>query len=161
MKVKEIMSREFATIGPDTTVKEAARLMAERDLSALPVVENGNLKGIVAEGDFLRLIEEKYTPVDMTILPTPFDYLIELPIRTGLELHEISRSFRDVADMAVKDIMVKKVITTTPDEDVSEVAFLMQKHRIDQLPVIENGQIVGMIDRSDIIKGMAGLRNTQ
>jgi len=65
-----------------------------------------------------------------------------------------------VADKTVREIMVKKVITTEPDEDVSEVAFLMHKHHIDQLPVIENGEIVGMIDRSDIIKGIAGLKNT-
>ncbi len=159
MKVREIMSREFETVGPDTTIKEAARIMAEKELSALPVVEGGKLMGIVAEGDFLRLIEERYTPISTTILPTPFDYLIELPIRTGLELYEVQRSFEDVAGRPVSEIMVKKVITTDPDEDVSEVAFLMHKHRIDQLPVMENGKIVGMIDRSDIIRGMAGMRN--
>jgi len=160
MKVKEIMNGEFTVIGPETTVKEAARILAEKELSALPVVDNGKLEGIMAEGDFLSVVEERYTPINTTILPTPFDYLIELPIRTGLELHEIKTSFEDVADRPVKDIMVKKVITTEPDEDVSEVAFLMHKHHIDQLPVIENGEIVGMIDRSDIIKGIAGLKNT-
>ncbi len=160
MKVKEIMSIEFTVIRPETTIKEAARILAKKELSALPVVENGRLEGIVAEGDFLKLIEERYTPVNMTILPTPFDYLIELPIRTGLELHEIQTSFEDVADKAVKEIMIKRVITTEPEEDVSEVAFLMNKHHIDQLPVIENGEIVGMIDRFDIIKGIAGLRNS-
>lgn len=159
MKVKEIMKREFTAIEPDTTIKTAAKILAREDLAALPVVEGKKLKGIVAEGDFLKLIEERYTPIDITILPTPFDYLIELPIRTGLELHEIKRSFDDVADRAVKDIMVKKVITTTPDEDVSEVAFLMHRHHIDQLPVIENGEIVGIIDRSDIIKSIAGVKD--
>jgi len=93
MKVKEIMNGEFTVIGPETTVKEAARGLAEKELSALPVVDNGKLEGIMAEGDFLSVVEERYTPINTTILPTPFDYLIELPIRTGLELHEIKTSF--------------------------------------------------------------------
>lgn len=109
----------FWFISPQSKVIEALRLMAEKNVGALPVLDNGHLVGVLSERDYARKVA--------------------LMGKTSL-------------DTAVSDIMVEEVITVTMGHDRDQCLTLMTDHRMRHLPVVEGGQVIGMISIGDLVK---------
>lgn len=126
MYVRDFMSKNLVTIGPEDSVSDAFALMKENKVRRLPVVENGNLVGIVAYSDLL-----KASPSEATTL----------------SIWEINYV---LSKLKIRDIMKTDVITVEADEPVEKAALLMQKHDIGAIPVTEKGKLVGIITESDI-----------
>lgn len=127
--VKDWMTSEVVTITPDTTLPEAHRLMADKHIRRLPVVENGHLVGIVTRGD-VREAE----PSDATSLSIwELNYLL--------------------AKLKVSSVMTKNPISTSPETTIAEAAQVMLEHKISGLPAVDNrGKVVGIITESDIFR---------
>jgi acetoin utilization protein AcuB len=126
--VRDWMTPNPVTITSKTTVPEAHKLMSERHIRRLPVVDNGKLKGIVTIGD-LREAE----PSDATTL-------------TVYELNYL------VAMLTIDKIMTRDVVTVTPDTSIRKAAKLMLEYKIGGLPVVENERVVGIITETDIFR---------
>lgn len=154
MKVKDVMNPDVVFCKPDDTVREAAKVLKENNVSGIPVLEDGRLAGIVSEGDLLELlvIPEK----GGLWLPSPFE-VIEVPIREILSWEETKKMLSDVGSTKVEEIMTKDVHTISSEASVEEASELMVRRRINRLPVMENNRVVGIITRGDIIKGLAKL----
>lgn len=154
MKVKDVMNSDVVFCKPDDTVREAAKILKENDISGAPVLEDGQLVGIVSEGDLLELlvIPEKGN----LWLPSPFE-VIEVPIRELLSWEETKKMLSDVGSTKVEEIMTKDVHTISSGASVEEASELMVRRRINRLPVMENDRVVGIVTRGDIIKGLAKL----
>lgn len=154
MKVKDVMNPDVVFCKPDDTVREAAKVLKENNVSGIPVLEDGRLVGIVSEGDLLELlvIPEK----GGLWLPSPFE-VIEVPIREILSWEETKKMLSDVGSTKVEEIMTKDVYTISSEASVEEASELMVRRRINRLPVMENNRVVGIITRGDIIKGLAKL----
>ena len=116
MYVRDIMSRRVKTIGPEKTLREAARTMAKSKIGSIIVVEERPI-GIVTEGDVLRAVGRGVDP----------------------------------GKTAVRALMSRKLITTTPDEKVENAAKLMTKANVKKLPVVEGGRLVGIVTQTDIV----------
>jgi len=129
--VRDWMSAKPVTCASDTSLPEAHRLMTQHNVRRLPVIDNGKLVGIVTLGD-VRGAEAS----DATSLSI-------------FELHYL------LARLPVAKIMQRQVITTRPDATIAEAAGLMLKHKIGGLPVMENGQVVGILTESDIFRLIA------
>lgn len=131
MLVKDVMTREPVTVRVDTPVKEAATILSERQITALPVVDGtGRLRGVVSEADLLR---DAFTR-------DPRSHLIP-----------DSGETRDRAK-AVADVMTPHAITVHESTDAADAAELMTSTSIKSLPVVdERGHLVGIISRSDLI----------
>lgn len=131
MLVKDVMTREPVTVRVDTPVKEAATILSERQITALPVVDGtGRLRGVVSEADLLR---DAFTR-------DPRSHLIP-----------DSGEIRDRAK-AVADVMTPHAITVHESTDAADAAELMTSTSIKSLPVVdERGHLVGIISRSDLI----------
>ncbi len=119
-----------AISAPDTcTLPDARRLMAERRIRRLPVVDGqGRLVGIVTEGDINRISPDADTDV---------------------REHDL---YHRAGDLPLRAIMTSGVITVGPDAPLALVARLLQTHRIGGLPVVEEGQLIGVIAESDLFR---------
>ncbi|NYB51149.1 MAG: CBS domain-containing protein [Methanobacteriaceae archaeon] len=154
MKIEDAMEKEVITFKVDDRIIDVAGRLRENKISGAPVVNNeGHLVGIISEGDIMRLIEV-HSPHMNLILPAPLD-LIELPLRMKYEMDEITEDMNKAASILIGEIMTKKVVTISPDADISDAAKLMDTHDVKRLPVVDSqGKMVGIITRGDIIGAM-------
>lgn len=146
MKAEEVMTREVISIDPDATVLQAARLMLQHHISGLPVIDkDGNLVGVLSEGDFLRRRETK--------TERRRSRWLEFLMGPGRVAAEYSHSHGSkVSEVMTPD--VQTVDEVTPLEDIVE---LMERRRIKRVPVICGGQVVGIITRSNLMHAMVSL----
>lgn len=127
--VKDWMTRNVVTISPDTTLPEAHRLMTDKGIRRLPVVEHGRLVGIVTRGD-VRGAEPSGA--------------------TSLSIWEVNYL---LAKLKVGEIMTVQPATIAPDDTIGEAARLMLEKKISGLPVVDaEGKIQGIITESDIFR---------
>ncbi|HEX2090501.1 MAG TPA: CBS domain-containing protein [Actinomycetota bacterium] len=130
MIAREIMSAPVITVGPETPIKDVAGLLMEKRISTVPVVEeDGRLVGIVSLNDLLGLHVE---PETRRYLLPPFKPL-ESPETAG-------------------DAMTLHVVTAPPEEDVSDIAERMLGHHVNTIPIVENGRVVGIVTRRDLLE---------
>lgn len=128
MLVKERMSKPAITITPDTPLQDALRIMHEKKIRRLPVVEGKKLVGIVTERDLLYAS------------PSP---------ATTLSIQEMHYM---LSRLKVKEIMKSPVITIDENAPIEEAARLMADNKIGGLPVTRDGELVGIITESDLFK---------
>lgn len=142
MQARDVMTTWVATIGASATVREAAKLMAERKVSALPVLdEEDRMIGIVSEGDLVRRAE-------LGTEITGSWWLLALA-------QDAAADYRKTHGRTVSDVMTPRVVTAAPTTPLREVAQLMEKHRIKRLPVLEAGRLVGIVSRADLVRSLA------
>lgn len=153
MKVKDAMNIDVITCKPDDPVSTLVDLFKNNHISGMPVVENEKVVGIVSETDLLKLFKTPEFSVDM-LLPSPFE-IIEMPIRSVIRFEEFKKALEDIRMKPVRDIMKKKIYSISPDSTLEDASNMMVKHRVNRLPVIENGKLVGILVRSDIIRGLS------
>ena len=146
MKALDVMVRDVVTVSPDADVKEAIKLLAEHDISALPVVDaDGNVVGVISEGDLIRREElgtEKRRPWWLEAV-TPASTLAE----------EFAKSH----GRRVSEVMSTHVVSATEETPLGEIATLLEKHRIKRVPIMRDGKLVGIVSRSNLIQALASL----
>jgi CBS domain-containing protein len=134
MRAKDVMTSPVITVRPDTAIKEAAGLLVDKRVSALPVVKDqGELVGIVSEADLVRLETE----------PDPRRHLIP----QHYEKKTIPR--------VVGEVMTRDVVAVEEDTDVALVARLMLERRLKSIPVVVGNEVVGIIARRDVLRVLA------
>ena len=148
MKVREIMTTDVVTVRRDTSVNDIARLMSEQDISGIPVVDDAHhVIGIVTELDMIV----RNTRLEMPAFVQVLD-LARIPLeRPG---HYRDR-LRHMLGTRAADLMTETVVTIGPDAEVEALAELMVKRRFNPVPVVENGVLVGIVSRADLIRMMA------
>lgn len=146
--VADIMTRSPITVQPETPLKEAIQILAERRISGLPVLDqNRKLVGVISETD-LMWRETGATPPAYIMLLDSVIYL-ENPGRYERDLHK-------ALGQTVGEVMSRDPVTTVPGKSLREAAQLMHERSIHRLPVLDpTGQIVGILTRGDIVRAMA------
>lgn len=146
MKAKDVMTSDVLTIGQDTSVLEAVRLMLQRKISGLPVVDASNtLVGMVTEGDFLRRAElgtERHAPRWIEFLAGP---------------GKLADQYVHAQGRKVRDVMTPEVHTVSEDAPLNDVVETMERRRVKRVPVLRGRTLVGIITRSNLLRAMAGL----
>ncbi len=153
MKVKDVMNKDVISCKPDDSVAALARLFKENHISGMPVVEEEKVVGIVSETDLLRLFKTPEFSGELW-LPSPLE-VIELPIRNIVRFEEIKKALEDVKLKPVRSIMKKTVHSVSPEDSLEDASSTMVRHKVNRLPVVENGKLVGIVARSDIIRGLS------
>lgn len=147
LKALDIMTKEVLTVQPHTSVRELAALLLERKISGAPVVdEAGKVLGVVTESDLIFQNKKVHLPTAVAILDA-FVFL-ESPGKMEEEL-------KKMAGAKVGDICSRQLITVGPETELEEIATLMAEKKIHTLPVLEDGKLVGIIGKSDIIRTIA------
>lgn len=146
--VSSIMTREVITATPGTSIRELAELFVTHRIGSVPVVDtDGKLSGIVTESDLIEMGKNLHLPTVITL----FDWVIYLESEKSLE-----RELKKMGGKTVADLCQAEVFTITPDSDISVAADLMSKHHVNALPVVQDGTMVGIVSRIDIIRTLLG-----
>lgn len=143
MFAKDIMTTNVITVSPDEPVEDIARLLIERHISAAPVVDvDGSLLGIVSEGDLVhRILGDHELPRSwwLSLVGDPAD-----KPREYLKSH----------GQTAKDVMTADVVSVGEFSSIAEIAELLETKRIKRVPVVENGKLVGIVSRANIIQAL-------
>jgi len=144
MKAQDVMVRDVVTAHPDMKVSEAVELLAEHDVSALPVVDDDDhVVGIISEADLVRREETD------SVKHRPWWLEAITPATT------LAKEFAKAHGRRVEEVMSTDVVSTGEDASLAEIAALLEKHRIKRVPIIEDGRLVGIVSRSNLIQAMA------
>jgi CBS domain-containing protein len=148
--IAEVMTRNPITVTRETSLTEAIKLIAEKRISGLPVVDDqGKLVGVISQTD-LMWKETGIEPPPYVMFLDSVIYL-ENPARYEKEVHK-------ALGQTVGEVMTTKAISIDPESSVKDAARLMHDKQVRRLPVIDQeGKVVGIITRGDIVRSMAGL----
>ena len=146
MKVKDVMTTNVICIGAEEPVLKAARLMLQNRISGLPVVDkDGELVGIVTEGDFLRRSElgtQRHRPKWLEFIVGP---------------GKLAQEFTHSAGRKVEEIMSPDPRTIGEHATLEAVVDTMERHHVKRLPVTRAGRVVGIISRANLMHALASL----
>jgi CBS domain-containing protein len=150
LKVRDLMTTEVLTLRPEDTIKKASIKLALENMSGAPIVDNKNhLLGFVSENDILNIILKYQMKLEKDIDgDSLLDYSMDSTLQEDDNLRSISE---EISNMELSRIMVRSVMTTTPDAPIMEVLRTMLRLGINRIPVLEKGVLVGIISRGDII----------
>ena len=142
------MTREVITIGLEASVEDLAKLLEERRISGVPVLDaQGNLVGVVTQSDLVQRSRDLELPPALNILD--LHLFLETPSHFQKRLEKLLGN-------KVKDVMTVDPVTVAPDTPVKEIARLMSGKGMHTLPVVEAGKLVGIVGKLDLIRGLAG-----
>ncbi|MGY1590851.1 HPP family protein [Geodermatophilus sp. SYSU D00708] len=134
MQARDVMTRPVVTVGPETSAKYAAEVMAERGFAALPVVDDDDrLVGIVAEADVLR---------------------DRVPQDPRLHLRRDGTPREATPALLVHGVMTGHVRTVDTTADVADIARLFVDERLRSVPVVDGGRLVGIVSRRDLLRAL-------
>ncbi len=144
MKAKDIMTRDVLTVTPETEITKVAQILLEKRINGLPVLDaKSRLVGIICQSDLV-------TQQKRVSLPSLFNLLDGLiPLRSPKSFEQ---EVHKIAAVTVGDAMVKNPVTVTPETSIEEVATLMVEKKFHTLPVVEDGWLVGVIGKEDVLK---------
>ncbi|MCL4078575.1 CBS domain-containing protein [Coriobacteriia bacterium Es71-Z0120] len=144
---RDIMTPDPVTVTEDMPVRDAARLMAERRVGALPVLRDGALVGIVTEGDLIMQDVKVQFPTYIHLL----DGFIMYPPAAARFETELKKA----VGATVGDVMTRKPVTVNADAPIEDVATLLVDKDVSRLPVMDGDRLVGIVSKSDIVRSLA------
>lgn len=153
MKVADVMTKDVITGKPSDPIAGIVKLMSEKDISGVPIVDGDRVVGIVTEADIMRLLAVP-EPSGTLWMPSPLEILLEIPLKELMQLRRLQSSVKDLGDQPVGSIMRRDVLAITAGDDIEDAAALMVKHKVNRLIVLKDGKLAGIITRDDIIRGL-------
>jgi CBS domain-containing protein len=144
LKVKDIMTKEVITVSPETEIVHATKLLLENRINGIPVTnETGKLVGILCQSDLIA--QQKKLPV-----PSFFSFLNGLITLTSMKQFE--KEVQKIAAISVAQAMTPNPVTVRSDTDIEEVAALMVDNNFHTIPVVDEGELVGIVGKEDILR---------
>jgi CBS domain-containing protein len=146
MKAKDVMTSPVISVEPDAAVLQAVRIMLQRRVSGLPVVDGaGRLVGIVTEGDFLRRAEtgtQRRRPRWLEFLAGP---------------GRLAQDYARAHARKVSEVMTPEPITVDEETPLEDIVRLMEKRQIKRIPVVRGNDIVGIVSRANLLHALASV----
>jgi CBS domain-containing protein len=146
LTVRDLMTERIVTTNPERTLGEAAQVMLEHDIRALPVVNDvGALVGMITHKELLKFLIPEYLQRAKT-------GAFRAPTRA-----QILKGTTDPRQILVKEAMARTVLCVSEDQTLSDVASLMDNKEVDRFPVVREGMVVGFLTRADLIRRLVAL----
>jgi CBS domain-containing protein len=141
MRVRELMTKNVLSIGPEAPIKDVARILVENRISGLPVCDiEGHVLGVISEGDILY---KEYDPAEGR-RGRPLAWV-------ATDMGTYSRAMKSRA-MEARSAMTAPAITVPPYESISAAARIMAERGVNRLPVVKDEKLVGIITRADLVR---------
>ncbi len=143
MQARDVMTEAVFTVGPETEVAAIAALLMEKRISAVPVLDgSGAILGIVSEGDLMRRREsgtERRPSWWLSLLSEPQERALDYVKSHGGH---------------ARDVMTPNPHTVTPETSLEKIAEILERRHIKRVPVVEDGRLVGIVSRADLLRGL-------
>jgi len=144
LKAKDIMAREVITVTDSIEIVQAAKILIENNINGVPVVDDGGvLVGILCQSDLIA--QQKNIPVPS--LFTLLDGFIPLT-----SLKKVEKDIQKITAITVADAMTKDPVTVNSDTGIGDVAELMVDKNFHSIPVVDDGELVGIIGKEDVLQ---------
>lgn len=144
MRAIDVMASSVVAVGPETSVRDLARLLCEKGISGVPVIDgDGRVVGMVSEGDLLHRAE--------TGTRRRHSWWLD----TFASNRELAREYVKSHGQTVADIMTTAVISVGEETPLNEVADILERHRIKRVPVLRDGRAVGIVSRANLVRALA------
>ncbi len=140
---KDVMTSPVIAVGPDSTVDEVADILLSHEISAVPVIDRGGLLGIVSEGDLIRRAEIGTAPQGQS-------WWLRFFSNNASQAEGYVKSH----SAHVTDVMTKQVATVVESTPVVDIATLLEHNRIKRVPVMRDGQVVGIVSRANLVRAL-------
>jgi CBS domain-containing protein len=126
-QIREIMQKQLHTVSPEDRVIHARRIMIDEDVARLPVVDQGNLVGMISDNEIIFALAN-----------------VKKSFSLGRQKHKLE-------ELLVEDVMKTPALWAEPDMTATNAASIMLNKNVGALPLIENGKLVGIISRTDLL----------
>ena len=143
LTAKEIMTKEVITVPSDMEIVNAAKILLEEGINGIPVVDEGKLVGIICQSDLVAQQTKLPIPSIFTLL----DGFIPLSSTKHFE-----KAVKKIAATTVADAMTPNPITVHPDTNIEELASIILDKKFHTIPVVDEGELVGIVGKEDILK---------
>jgi len=144
--VKDIMTTDVFTLTPDMEIATAGKILLDNRINGAPVLDDsGRLVGILCQSDLIAQQKRLPIPTVFTLL----DSVIQLTSKKQIE-----KQVRKITALTVSEAMTPNPVTVRPDSILETVAALMVESNFHTLPVIDNGRLVGIIGKEDVIRNL-------
>jgi CBS domain-containing protein len=156
------MTSDVETVHEDDAVSEVLRKLSRREFTGFPVVDDhDHVVGVVTQRDFVELFQPKDRTIWIPIGLPPFLESLEYGIDLSWDELETELDLLQNAGRPVKEVMTEDVLTAGPDADVDEIlAILANDDRdVNRVPVVEDGELVGIVTREDLLRALHAERN--
>jgi CBS domain-containing protein len=151
MNAGHIMTRQVVTVGPEANVVDIARLMLERNISGVPVVdEEMRVLGIVSEGDLVRRHE-------IGTGHRRQSWWLNFITGPATQAQEYTKTHAKRA----RDVMTSPAITVAEDTTIAEIAETLEKNHIKRVPVVRGDRLVGIVSRANIVQLLAAAKRLE
>lgn len=144
---KDVMTSPVIAVGPDSTVDDVADILLSHGISAVPVIDRGALLGIVSEGDLIRRAE-------IGTAPQGRSGWLRFFTNNAVQAEGYVKSHSE----HVVDVMTQEVATVVESTPVVEIATLLEHNRIKRVPVLRDGQVVGIVSRANLVRALVVAR---
>ena len=151
MNARDVMSKPVVSVHPDTSTREIARLLVEKAITAVPVVDdNGAPMGMVSEGDLIRPERAAREAKHRSYL----EILAE-----GEPISDELLAWLHSQDHSARAVMSSPVVTVSEDTELGEIARVLVTHRIKRVPVVRDGRVTGIVARGDLLRALASSKS--
>jgi len=153
MHAQDYMRRDPITFGPHDSIFDAAEILSKNGISGAPVVDGRKVIGMITVSDIvkfmcLKMSVSEFGGMEKQSLTLMTTLMIKDELNYLAEVKKVSKNM-------VRDFMTDEVVTVSPDATLIEVAELLDKNRIDRLPVVdEKGKMLGIISRTDLLRAL-------
>ena len=144
MRVRDLMTEEVLTIGPEAPIKDVAKILVERGISGLPVCGiEGRVLGVISEGDILYKVHDPREGH----AGGPLAWIVDgTPNFTG---------YVKAKALTAEKAMTSPAITVAPDESLAQAARVMCERHVNRLPVVKDEKLIGIVTRADLVRAFA------
>ena len=152
MRAMDVMTTNVVTVSPDTTVQEVAKILPERNISGVPVVDAENrLVGILSEGDLLHRVETGTERRPDRRTGRRRSWWLDT---VGSD-EELARDYVKSHGRTARDVMTSEVTFVSDTTELAEIANLLETKRIKRVPVVRDGKLVGIVSRANLVRALA------
>ena len=152
MRAMDVMTTNVITVSPDTSVQEVAKILSERSISGVPVVDAENrLVGIVSEGDLLHRVEMGTDRRPDRRTGRRRSWWLDT---VGSD-EELARAYVKSHGRTARDVMTSEVTSVNETTELADIANLLETRRIKRVPVVRDGKLVGIVSRANLVRALA------
>ena len=143
LTAKDIMTTDCTTFTPETDIVTAARVLLDKSINGAPVVDDGTVVGVLCQSDLVAQQKKVTLPSFFTLLDGVF------PISSS---EDLEKEMTKIAATKVSEAMTPAPTFINPDTTIEDIATMMANEKLYTLPVIDNGVLVGVVGKEDVLK---------